>query len=353
MGLPLPGRGPCDKNLPRMSRRKQLVVIIVAVLLITSALNHLIARQFKIFSKAGERLEFGNPDEKRLGFAAGSSLTFYGIAWKDVAESLGQKLVSYAVPGGSVREMEVMFRRQPAATCTFIGISAYDINEHHISNFRAQLVPFTEEVGNLWAVRADWAYSKKVLSQYPMQYVRVIFPTAGQYGAVMVKLREILRAIFHTRTEPQKPSSEGAVITDKGNSQTSTIADWTPAHMERTIADIRSHAGGVFEFHSTKRASLFRFIHAAEAQGKVVVLVMPESPVYNAEFLTEEVRHRFDTLLADAQKESPSAVWVRLDQAPELNSNQYFWDLVHMNAAGQAIGTKILLAKLAAAGITK
>ena len=336
-----------------MSRRKQLVVIIVTVLILTSALNHLLAWQFKIFSKAGESLHFGRPDAPRLGFAAGSSLTFYGIAWNDIAESLNTRLVSYAVPGGSVREMEVMFRQQPAATCTFIGISAYDINENHISNFRAQLVPFSEEVRNLWAVRADWAYSKKVLSQYPMQYVRAIFPTAGQYGAVMVKLREILRAIFHTHAETQKPPSEGAVITDKGNSQTSTIADWTPAHMERTIVDIRSHAGGVFEFHSTKRASLFRFIHAAAAQGKVVVIVMPESPVYNAEFLTEEVRQRFDTLLADAQKESPSAVWVRLDHEPELNSTKYFWDLVHMNAFGQAIGTRILLAKLAAAGITK
>ena len=335
-----------------MSRRKQLVVIIVAVLLLTSALNHLIARQFKIFSTAAGQLQFGNPAEPRLGFAAGSSLTFYGIAWSDVAAALDARLVGYAVPSGSVREMEVLFRRQPAATCTFIGISAYDINEHDICDFRAQIVPFFEEVGNLWAVRADWAHSKKVLSLYPMQYVRMLFPTAGQSTAVMVRLREILRAISHTRAESQKPVAEGAVITDQGNRQTSTIADWTPAHLERSLADIRSHGIGVFEFHSTKRASLFRFIHAAEAQGKVVVLVMPESPLYNAEFLTEDVRHRFDALLADAQKESPATVWVRLDQEPELNSNQYFWDLAHLNAAGQAIATKILLAKLAAAGIT-
>jgi hypothetical protein len=80
---------------------------------------------------------------------------------------------------------------------------------------------------------------------------------------------------------------------------------------------------------------------------------MPESPIYNAEFLKTDVRRRFEELLSDAQKEMPEAIWVRIDQVPELNSNQYYWDLVHMNAYGQAIATKILLAKLEAAGLAK
>ena len=336
-----------------MSRRKQLLVIFIAVLTLTSALDHLIAWQFKIMAKAGDQLQFGNATSPRLGFAAGSSLTFYGIAWKDVAELIHANVLSYAVPGGSVREMEVLFRRQPAATRTFIGISAYDINEYHISNFRAQFVPFTEEIRNLWNAHAEWSYSKNVLSQYPMMLVRSVFPTAGQYGAVMVKLREIMRAIFRTQAQTQKPSSEGAVITDKGNNQTSTIADWDSAHLQRAIVDISSHGGGKFEFHSTKRQSLFRFIHQGAAQGKVVVIVMPESPIYNAEFLTEAVRRRFEEFLAEAQQEAPKALWVRLDQVPELNSNQYYWDLVHMNAQGQAIATKVLLDKLTAAGLAQ
>ena len=340
-----------------MSRRKQLLVIILTVLTLTSALDHLIAWQFRIMAKAGNQLQFGNTASPRLAFAAGSSLAFYGIAWNDVAELVHAKILSYAVPGGSVREMEVLFRRQPAATRTFIGISAYDINEHHISDFRAQLVPFTEEVGNLWAARADWAHSKKVLSQYPMRAIRAIFPTAGQYGAVMVKLREILRAISRggmpVQKQAQAATPDFAVITDKGNNQTSTISDWDPARLQRNIVDISSHGGGNFEFHSTKRQSLFRFIHQGATQGKVVVIVMPESPVYNAEFLKEPVRRRFEEFLADAQNETPEALWVRLDQVPELNSNQYFWDLVHMNVTGQAIATKFLLEKLTAAGLAQ
>ena len=338
-----------------MSRRKQLLVILVAVLTLSSALDHLIARQFRIMARAGDPLQFGNGTGPHIAFVAGSSLTFYGIAWKDVAALIHAEVLSYAVPGGSVREMEVLFRRQPAATRTFIGISAYDINENHISDFRAQFVPFTEELANLWAARADWAYSKKVLSQYPMRLVRVIFPTVGQYAAVMVKLREILRAVAHTGAPApdRKPSADFAVITDKGNNQTSTIADWEPAHLQRSIVDVSSHGGGNFEFHSTKRQSLLRFIHQGAAQGKAVVLVMPESPFYNHEFLTESVRHRFEEFLAEAQKETPEALWVRLDQVPELNSNQYFWDLVHLNARGQAIATKVLLEKLKAAGLAQ
>ena len=332
-----------------MSRPKQLFLIIVVVLALAAVLDRFIAWQFKIFSVAGNELHFGDTTRPRIGFAAGSSLTFYGIAWNDVARAVDAHILSYAVPGGSVREMEVLYRKQPKAICTFIGISAYDINENHISNFRSQIVPFREEVANLWNARADWKHTKEVLAQYPMYYVRAVFPTAGQYGAVMVKIREILRAIF--RTQAPKPPAEGAVITDKSNSQTSTIADWTAPHLLRTVVDGRAHGGGNFEFHSTKRQSLFRFIHQGLAQGKVVVIVMPESPVYNAEFFKDDIRRPFEELLAEAQKEAPAAVWVRIDQVPELNSNQSHWDLVHLNAQGQTIATQVLLEKLKAAGL--
>jgi lysophospholipase L1-like esterase len=40
-----------------------------------------------------------------------------------------------------------------------------------------------------------------------------------------------------------------------------------------------------------------------------------------------------------------------LDNAPELKSDELYWDLVHLNAPGQAIASKIVLEQLAAAGI--
>ncbi|MFO1488369.1 MAG: SGNH/GDSL hydrolase family protein [Verrucomicrobiota bacterium] len=336
-----------------MSRRRQFLIIFVVVLALTSALCHLIAWKFKILTHAGENLHFGTNHTGKVAFAAGSSLAFYGIAWSDVAATYQAEVVGHAVPGASVREMEVFYRRHPEATLTFIGISAYDINEHHMSNYRAQVVPFREEVARLWEARASWSQAKKVLSQYPMEGIRAVFPTAGAYGAVMVKTREILRSLVRrpaAAAAPPKP--EGAVITDKGNPETSTIRDWDDAHLQRSISDIRSHGGGEFEFQSTKRKALIRFIRQAAHQGKVAVIVIPESPVYQREFLTPDASRRFEELVAAARREVPEAAWIRLDQVPELASNNLYWDLIHMNAQGQAIATAALLGQLRQAGLT-
>jgi hypothetical protein len=46
------------------------------------------------------------------------------------------------------------------------------------------------------------------------------------------------------------------------------------------------------------------------------------------------------------QRGVPQAHWIRLDQFDELRSNEYFWDLVHMNAYGQQIATVAFLGQL-------
>jgi hypothetical protein len=58
------------------------------------------------------------------------------------------------------------------------------------------------------------------------------------------------------------------------------------------------------------------------------------------------VKQEFEEALAEAQRSAPQARWVRLDQLGELNSNDYFWDLVHMNVYGQKIATKAFLAQV-------
>jgi hypothetical protein len=63
------------------------------------------------------------------------------------------------------------------------------------------------------------------------------------------------------------------------------------------------------------------------------------------------VRDRFDEFVAGVQKQAPETLWVRLDRVPELQSNEYYWDLLHLNVQGQEIATKTLLKQLAAAGI--
>jgi hypothetical protein len=82
-----------------------------------------------------------------------------------------------------------------------------------------------------------------------------------------------------------------------------------------------------------------------------VVVVLPTSPAFNEAFLGETVRARFEELLLAAQREAPEVLWIRLDRLPELNDNAFYWDLIHLNAPGQALATDALLGRLAAAGL--
>jgi hypothetical protein len=87
-------------------------------------------------------------------------------------------------------------------------------------------------------------------------------------------------------------------------------------------------------------------LREASRKGKVVVVVFPVSPPYKAEFLAPDVAGRFEQALADVQHRVPEALWVRLDQLPNLNSNEYYWDLVHLNVSGQEIATQVLIGRL-------
>jgi len=85
----------------------------------------------------------------------------------------------------------------------------------------------------------------------------------------------------------------------------------------------------------------------------MIVVVMPESPLFRQELLTADAKQRFETLLGEARERTPEAIWVRLDAEPSLDSNDLYWDLVHLNAPGQTRATELLLGKLREKGIVK
>ena len=165
----------------------------------------------------------------------------------------------------------------------------------------------------------------------------------------MVKLREEARNLVR-RSAPIAPS-EGAVINDQRNTHTEDITAWPQARVDRNIATISAAGMGEFDFHSTKRESLVRFLRTAAAQGKSVLIVLPESPLYRSAFVSAPVRERFEEMLTEALKQVPGTICIRLDRVTELQSDQYYWDFIHLNVQGQTIATKALLAQLAANGI--
>ena len=331
-----------------MSRRSQLLMIIVAVAAITSLVSHIAVRALHIRVDAVQQLDFGNTNLPVHGIAVGSSLMFYGLDWSGVARDTGMHVQGWAVPSGSVVEMEVLKRNVPTPQYTFLGFGISDINDNYVSDYRAEIVPLGKAIAGLWEAHVDWSFARRVLSQYPLKYLRAIFPTAGRSMHVMVGVRAELKKLLK---RGQAQPSEQAVISSESNTHQESISDWPEARKLRNIALNRDSSAGSFTFRGPKRDALLRFLKDGAVTGKVVVVVFPESLVYEKAFVTAEVKRQFHAMLDEAQKQTPEALWLRLDLMPELRSDAFYWDLVHLNAPGQARATEALRKHLAASGI--
>ena len=69
------------------------------------------------------------------------------------------------------------------------------------------------------------------------------------------------------------------------------------------------------------------------------MVVLPVAPLYDREFLNDEVKRNFEQRIAEVQAAFPAAQIVRLDQVPALQSDDLFTDPVHLNGAGRDVAT--------------
>jgi hypothetical protein len=93
-------------------------------------------------------------------------------------------------------------------------------------------------------------------------------------------------------------------------------------------------------FNGPKKLAFQRMLLRAQRLGRVIVVVLPVSPAYGDGLVTPEVLRDFQDTLVEGQQVCPQAEFVRLDQLPALNSNDYYSDLVHLNGAGRRIATE-------------
>jgi hypothetical protein len=242
--------------------------------------------------------------------------------------------------------------RPPPGKWTFLGISLFDFNENYISDFRADIVPLGAAFTTLHESQSSGAHSKRVLAQYPIKYIRTVFPTAGRSTAVMVGIRAELKSLLRRRPTNGE-ETDRPVISTKNNPHQEGIDAWTPARLLRNLGPMRSRIGSQLVYGGQKWHSLLRYVERGSESGQVILVVIPESPTYRAELVTPAALQQFETRLAELQKRYPDLVCVRLDQAPELRSDALYWDLVHLNAPGQEIATKVLLARLKETGIQR
>ena len=169
--------------------RRELVLCLAAATLGTALFSHAVARiaGLRVTAVSEARVQSHRTGEPVL--VLGSSLTEFGLSLLQIARQFDAPVTSLTVPNGSSSELEtVAAAERPSAT--IIGISIFDQNENTLSDFRGNLVPLTTTLSDLRESASDLRLSKRILSVYPLTWLRLAFPTAGRSTAILVAARE-------------------------------------------------------------------------------------------------------------------------------------------------------------------
>jgi len=286
---------------------------------------------------------YGRTDLKASGVLHGSSLAYDGLDWNRIAEVTDGAIESWATAGSSPSEWELLHRRSSHVLRTFVVISPFDLNEYFLSDFRADIVPLVQTIRDLKECGADWELSKMILRQYPLKYIRILFPTAGRSDGVMVGIRSLLmksaRASGIDAGDGPKFGGTSDIVEQK-------VSDWSTGRLQRRLAGMEVSSHGKHSFSGLKKMALERLLRQAGQQGEVFVIVMPLPPVYKNEFLTPGIAQDFEEAMLSIERRFPRVRMIRLDYISAFDSNDLFWDIVHLNRDGQKIATEALLKEM-------
>lgn len=327
----------------------QLLLVMLTALIAASLTSHAVVHWLGIGTESVTFSILGSGEGAPPALAAGSSLMRSGISWQKVSDVVGATIENWFVAGSSPSEWDVLQHRAADVQLTFIALSAYDLNEDFLCDFRADVVPLHQTINDLRQSHADWQFSKRVLSQYPLKYVRLLFPAVGRSDGVMVGVRGKFAKWLSPWMNIEAEAGPAVGAGKNGgteNDQREKLTEWAQARLLRRIALMRTACGGRQRFNGPKKLALLRVLEQANRQGKVVVIVLPVSKIYTHEFLNPQVTAQFEASLSAAQRAVPTARWFRLDRLPDLNSDSNFWDLVHLNMYGQQIATNAFLDQL-------
>ena len=329
-----------------MNRRLQLVLIICVVVSVTAIVSHSLISWLKIETTFGRHWVLGRETYAVPVFMAGSSLAGDGLSWKVIGDALDLRIEGWGVAGSSPSEWEHFQHQTTHTKLMVIVVSAYDLNEYFLSDFRAEIAPLGQTIRDLWQSRADWPLCKRLLSLYPLTYLRMLFPTAGRSDGVMVGVRERIKNALRTFSPIETEAGPTLSLNESANTpgyKKERISEWDSGRTLRRLSNMRSASQGKHRFNGPKKLAFLRMLLQAQKQGQVVVVVLPVSPYYAGEFLTADVKQEFEEVMVEEQRAVQQACWIRLDQLDALNSNDYFWDLVHMNIYGQQIATEAFI----------
>ena len=331
-----------------------LILVLCSCVALTAIASHLVCNYLRIRVGAVGYKLLAKGNQRPFALAEGSSLMLDGLSWNRISNAFGQGIENWFVAGSSPCEWEPLQHRSSNARLTFIVVSAYDLNEYFLCDYRAEVVSLNQSIKTLWKSGADWAFSKRTLSQYPLQYLRFLFPTLGRSDGVMVgtreRLGELLRPWLKIKSETGPAIGAGSDTVGE-EVKTGRLTEWSEARILRRLALMRSACLGKHTFNGPKKLAFLRMLQRAQQQGNIIVVVLPVFPAYAKEFLSPETTRQFEDALSDVEGRVPQANWVHLEKLPTLHSDNYFWDLVHMNADGQQIATDEFLRQIHTKGI--
>jgi hypothetical protein len=333
-----------------MSCRCQFVSILVVAIIIAAIGSHLLINWTKIKTTISEPLVFGKPNGKPPAFKAGSSLSDYDINWNAIAAQTDTEILAWGVAAGSPYEFESLQKKVPDARATYLVISVYDMDEANVSDFRADLVQLNDAIKSLIAIRASWSYSKRAISEYPMTWLRVLFPTAGRSRAIMGLIHKRIHDSLHH--DADLPSTPSGPILDVGKEKVAdnfrllNMAECSQSEIMGKLAAMRASYEGDEGFHGQKFQAFLNMLQYGCERGRTIVVVVPVSSSYLKEFITQKLNDEFEDAIAEAQHRYPKVEWLRLDQVPGLDSDSNFCDIVHMNVNGDKKTTGIVQAWL-------
>ncbi len=331
-----------------MNRRIQLGLVLIAATLLAAAGSHLVVACLKMNSSGvGHSVvgkSFGNPP----AFLGASSIGGYGIAWDQIAGEMGTEIRCWGSVGATPIELEQLQKKVPEARTTFIVVSTRDLDEASTCEFRAAIVPLNQAIASLRAEHADWQYVKRVLGQYPVTWLQVLFPTLGRSHAIMgtafMRVQDLLRHSARKSATLAGPVLKFGKVPASDEYASQKLSDWPRSKVISKLVSMGVEMHGPHSFAGPIHRALERMLQYANQRGQTVVLVMPMSASYNQEYVPPELARQFEAALDELQGRNPQTEFLRLDQVPGVSSDENFCDLVHMNPAGQKLATEALQA---------
>lgn len=333
-----------------MSQSRQMALVLITAVVIAAVGSHLLASWLKVKTIASQPVVFGKPNGKPPAFLAGSSIMAYGISWEQISTQLDLEIKVWGIAAGSPVEFEQFQKQVPDARTTFIVVSAVDLDEAVVSDFRAAIVPLGQTIQTLRETDANWKDSMHALNQYPMTWLRTLFPTLGRSRGIMGMLRQNaanwIKPSSSTSARMAGPTINFGKDTDDDEYKRQRMSDWPESKVIGKLSAIQADFDGPHSYDGVKRMAFERMLQYGCHRGRTIVVVMPVSPAYSREFMPPETAKKFEQAIIELQRGAPQSEWLRFDQLPGLAVAENFCDLDHLNVFGKRIATEALQARL-------